>query len=338
MGQHKWKRTRSPCPDASKKSRSLAAARKQDVAHNKRATRSLIGEKETLENSGEKSCEEEKSGKSATKQSSEEEKVVSVQLSIWVKKKIKLWLVTWVVTRKEQRHDQEDAQSVAVARSSNDTTGGDNSKGTGSLDNNSDPNALSVPECVKIISTEKYGFKTHLNMFRPYDSRTNVRVSFGTQFVEFRKVLIDQRIENSVRKTCSGHFLNLKKDVAVHLPMKLMHGLLLRRFFCEKKMEILCDYNDLHNCFGINEFAIMTGLRCHSLPLLSQQLEKIKEKGTSLVYHFFSYDVTAPLRCCHCWAVFEHFPLFPATSGLHLFQFICCYFVFVHIMAALNLV
>ncbi|KAH0697705.1 hypothetical protein KY289_015187 [Solanum tuberosum] len=74
-----------------------------------------------------------------------------------------------------------------------------------------------------------------------------------------------------------------KEEEAVQLPMKLVHGLCLRRIFSEKKKEVWIDYNGLPLCFGINEFAIMTGLRCHSLPPLSQQLAKIGKEGEILV-------------------------------------------------------
>ncbi|KAG5589451.1 hypothetical protein H5410_039965 [Solanum commersonii] len=65
--------------------------------------------------------------------------------------------------------------------------------------------------------------------------------------------------------------------------MKLVHGLCLRRIYSEKKKEVWIDYNGLPLCFGINEFAIMIGLRCHSLPPLSQQLAKIGKEGEILV-------------------------------------------------------
>ncbi|KAG5587157.1 hypothetical protein H5410_047591 [Solanum commersonii] len=123
----------------------------------------------------------------------------------------------------------------------------------------------------------------HLSVSGSYDSRINARVGFGAQFVEFRKILIAQKIENDFKKSCFGHFLKLDQSVAVQLPMKLVHGLCLRRIFSEKKKEVWIDYNVLPLCFGINEFVIMTGLRCHSLPPLSQQLAKIEKEGEILI-------------------------------------------------------
>ncbi|KAG5616698.1 hypothetical protein H5410_016522 [Solanum commersonii] len=141
----------------------------------------------------------------------------------------------------------------------------------------------SSPNYVKIISNDKYTFKTRLSVSGSYDSRINARVGFGAQFVEFRKILIAQKIENDFKKSCFGHFLKLDQSVVVQLPLKLVHGLCLRRIFSEKKKEVWIDYNGLPLCFGINEFAIMIGLRCHSLPPLSQQLAKIGKEGEILV-------------------------------------------------------
>lgn len=71
-------------------------------------------------------------------------------------------------------------------------------------------------------------FKTHLNMFRSYDSIINAKADFETQVVKFRKISIEQRIENDSKNSCFGHFLKLDKDVAVQLPMKLEHDICLR--------------------------------------------------------------------------------------------------------------
>jgi len=54
-------------------------------------------------------------------------------------------------------------------------------------------------------------------------------------------------------------------------------------YFFKRKKEVWIDYNGLPICFGINEFATMTGLRCHSLLPLSQQLAKIEKESEILV-------------------------------------------------------
>ncbi|KAH0661320.1 hypothetical protein KY284_026251 [Solanum tuberosum] len=102
-----------------------------------------------------------------------------------------------------------------------------------------------------------------------------------------RVMEMNQVERNKVKKVKVNNRMKKKKkldqSVAVQLPMKLVHGLCLRRIFSEKKKEVWIDNNGLPLCFGINEFAIMTGLRCHSLPPLSQQLAKIGKEGEILV-------------------------------------------------------
>lgn len=77
--------------------------------------------------------------------------------------------------------------------------------------------------------------------------------------------------------------MKLDNDVAVQLQMNLVHGLNLRHIFSEKKKEVWIYYSGLPIFFGIYEFTIMTGLRCHSYPHLSQQLAKIGKEGEILV-------------------------------------------------------
>ncbi|KAH0715835.1 hypothetical protein KY284_008740 [Solanum tuberosum] len=102
-----------------------------------------------------------------------------------------------------------------------------------------------------------------------------------------RVMEMNQVERNKVKKVKVNNRMKKKKkldqSVAVQLPMKLVHGLCLRRIFSEKKKEVWIDYNGLPLCFDINEFAIMTGLRYHSLPPLSQQLAKIGKEGEILV-------------------------------------------------------
>ncbi|KAG5615729.1 hypothetical protein H5410_015553 [Solanum commersonii] len=93
-----------------------------------------------------------------------------------------------------------------------------------------------------------------------------------------RKKVMKVKVSNQMKKKTK-----LDKDVTIQFPMKLVHDLCLRRIFSKKKKEIWMDYNDLPICFSINEFAIMTELRCHSLPPPSQQLAKIEKEGEILI-------------------------------------------------------
>ncbi|KAH0713314.1 hypothetical protein KY285_008784 [Solanum tuberosum] len=252
MLQYKRKRTgtSSSNPNAKENAESLTAARKRGTT----TLQSIGGQPSGEEKSDEKNSKnnsdlsgEEKSDENSNENSSEEKKDGESHGD--------------ESSREEQSEESESEQS----------------------DEKEEEGIESSPNYVKIISNDKYKFKTHLSVSGSYDSSINARVGFGAQFVEFRKILIAQKIENDFKKSCFGHFLKLDQSVAVQLPMKLVHGLCLRRIFSEKKKEVWIDYNGLPLCFDINEFVIMTGLRYHSLPPLSQQLAKIGKEGEILV-------------------------------------------------------
>ncbi|KAG5589549.1 hypothetical protein H5410_040063 [Solanum commersonii] len=184
-----------------------------------RSSSDLLGEEKSNENSNENSREKEKDDESDGDKLSREKKVMNVmEINLVEKEK---------VMKVSAQSDEKEEDGIK-----------------------------SSPDYVKIISNGTYKFKTNLNVCGFYDSRINARVDFGVQFVEFRKILIAQNIENDLKKSCFGHFLKLNKDAVVQLPMKLVHGLNLRHIFSEKKKEVWIDYNGLSICFGINEFAI----------------------------------------------------------------------------------
>ncbi|KAG5584530.1 hypothetical protein H5410_044964 [Solanum commersonii] len=259
MLQYKRKRTgtSSSNPNAKENTESLTAARKRGTT--------------TLQSIGGQPSGEEKSDQSSDNQSSKMEKNSKNNSDL----------------SGEEKSDENSNENSSEEKKDGESHGDESSREEQSESEQSDEKEEegieSSPNYVKIISNDKYKFKTHLSVSGSYDSRINARVGFGAQFVEFRKILIAQKIENDFKKSCFGHFLKLDQSVAVQLPIKLVHGLCLRRIFSEKKKEIWIDYNGLPLCFGINKFAIMTGLRCHSLPPLSQQLAKIGKEGEILV-------------------------------------------------------
>ncbi|KAG5625952.1 hypothetical protein H5410_011170 [Solanum commersonii] len=260
MLQYKRKRTgtSSSNPNTKENAESLTATRKRGTT--------------TLQSIGRQPSGEEKSDQSSDDQSSEMEKNSKNNNDL----------------SGEEKSDENSNENSSEEKKDGESHGDESSREEQSEESESEQSNEKEEECtesspnyVKIISNDKYKFKTHLSVSGSYDSRINARVGFGAQFVEFRKILIAQKIENDFKKSCFGHFLKLDQSVAVQLPMKLVHGLCLR-IFSEKKKKVWIDYNGLPLCFGINEFAIMTGLRCHFLPPLSQQLAKIgKEEKMS---------------------------------------------------------
>ncbi|KAG5600376.1 hypothetical protein H5410_031746 [Solanum commersonii] len=240
MLQYKRKRTEtsSSNPNAKENAESLTAARKRGTT--------------TLQSIGGQPSGEEKSDQSSDDQSSEMKKNSKNNSDLLG----------------EEKSDENSNENSSEEKKDGESHGDESSREEQSEESESEQSdekeeegIESSPNYVKIISNDKYKFKTHLSVSGSYDSRINARVGFGAQFVEFRKILIAQKIENNFKKSCFGHFLKLDQSVAVQLPMKLVHGLCLRCIFSEKKKEVWIDYNGLPLCFGINEFAIMTGLR-----------------------------------------------------------------------------
>ncbi|KAG5596259.1 hypothetical protein H5410_037491 [Solanum commersonii] len=274
MLQYKRKRTgtSSSNPNAKENAESLTAARKRGTTTLQSIGGQPSGEEKSDQSSHDHSSEMEKNSKNNSDLSGEEKSDEN--------------------SNKNSSEEKKDGESHGDESSREDQSEESESEQS---DEKEEEGIESSPNYVKIISNDKYKFKTHLSVSGSYDSRINARVGFGAQFVEFRKILITQKIENDLKKSCFGHFLKLDQSVAVQLPMKLVHGLCLRCIFSEKKKEVWIDYNGLPLCFGINEFAIMTGLRCHSLPPLSQQLAKIGKEGEILVDRW----VNANLCCTH---------------------------------------
>ncbi|KAH0684742.1 hypothetical protein KY289_022494 [Solanum tuberosum] len=230
MLQYKRKRTgtSSSNPNAKENAESVTTARKRGTT--------------TLQSIGRQPSGEEKSDQSSDDQSSEMEKNSKNNSDL----------------SGEEKSDENSNENSSEEKKDGESHGDESSREEQSEESESEQSdekeeeegIESSPKYVKIISNDKYKFKTHLSVSGSFDSRINAR---------------------------------LDQSVAVQLPMKLVHGLCLRRIFSEKKKEVWINYNGLPLCFGINEFAIMTGLRCHSLPPLSQQLAKIGKEGEILV-------------------------------------------------------
>ncbi|KAH0668098.1 hypothetical protein KY285_029304 [Solanum tuberosum] len=172
---------------------------------------------------------------------------------------------------------KENAESLTAARKRGTTTlqsiGGQPS-GEEKSDQSSDDQSSEMEKNSKnnsdLSGEEKGDENSNENSS---EEKKMVRVMEMNQ-VERKKVKVNNRMKKKKK---------LDQSVAVQLPMRLVHGLCFHRIFSEKKKEVWIDYNGLPLCFGINEFAIMTGLRCHSLPPLSQQLAKIRKEGEILV-------------------------------------------------------
>ncbi|KAK4352937.1 hypothetical protein RND71_028455 [Anisodus tanguticus] len=171
--------------------------------------------------------------------------------------------------RRGKRLNDQDGQS---------STGSDNDE----TSNDSDPNSFSIDTVIKIVNFEKYGVKVPLDWHKDYDTSIVVRSVMGKGWKEFMTLLDEEGLEDFFRKSCFGHFLDLSKDLVARFHMNLVHDLLIRRILCRKRQEVWINYCGIPVCFGMNEFALMTGLRCHSPPA-DEELKKARTDGQKLL-------------------------------------------------------
>ncbi|XP_059289325.1 uncharacterized protein LOC132042829 [Lycium ferocissimum] len=126
-----------------------------------------------------------------------------------------------------------------------------------------DPNRPSIEEVVKSFSIEKYGVTMPLNGNKDLSGDFVVRSTMGKGFDTFRGILRQQGLENFFRASCFGLYLDLPEDTGARFQMTMVSELLKRKIICDRKDEIWINYCGMPVCFGMKEFAIVTGLRCY---------------------------------------------------------------------------
>ncbi|KAH0693922.1 hypothetical protein KY285_021019 [Solanum tuberosum] len=136
----------------------------------------------------------------------------------------------------------------------------------------------------------------------PIDDPTNligdfvVKSAMGAKFDAFRTILMNEKLEDFFKSSCFGYFLDLPEANNARFQISMVYDLLKRRIKYKgddsytledknKKMdEIWINYCGKPVCFGMKEFAIVTGLRCHPpsepLPKVAR-LRKPREKKIS---------------------------------------------------------
>ncbi|PHT98948.1 hypothetical protein BC332_32096 [Capsicum chinense] len=107
-----------------------------------------------------------------------------------------------------------------------------------------------------------------------------VKSVMGKPFDVFRKILREQKLDSYFRKSCFGKYLDLLEDNNARFQMKMVYDLLKRRFMYENKYkmdEVWINYCGMPICFGWEEFAIVTGLKCYP-PFPSQVIPTLTPK------------------------------------------------------------
>ncbi|KAH0659568.1 hypothetical protein KY289_028316 [Solanum tuberosum] len=193
----------------------------------------------------------------------------------------------------ETENDKEDEEEGEIESEEGDEEDGDENESDEGDDTESEEGDEDV---VKIFNIDKF----HVEM--PIDDPTNltgdfvVKSAMGAKFDAFRTILMNEKLEDFFKSSCFGYFLNLPEANNARFQMSMVYDLLKRRIKYKgvdndaledknnKMDEIWINYCGMPVCFGIKEFAIVTGLRCHPpsepLPKVAR-LRKPREKKIS---------------------------------------------------------
>ncbi|PHT74330.1 hypothetical protein T459_21607 [Capsicum annuum] len=196
----------------------------------------------------------------------------------------------------------------------------------------SNANSPSIKELVKTFSIDHYPMRMQCDGAIDLTGDLVVKSVMEKSFDAFRKILREQKLDSYFRENCFGKYLDLPEDNNARFQMKMVYDLLKHRFMYENKDkmdEVWINYCGMPVCFGWEEFAIVTGLKCYPpspfqvIPTLTQK--KVtrtpkKEKGklsdrddlVSIVgpsfknknlieaLKDFSPDFVASSECCSC--------------------------------------
>ncbi|KAH0659331.1 hypothetical protein KY289_028079 [Solanum tuberosum] len=193
----------------------------------------------------------------------------------------------------ETENDKEDEEEGEKESKEGDEEDGDENESDEGDDTESEEGDEDV---VKTFNIDKFQVEM------PIDDPTNltgdfvVKSAMGAKFDAFRTILMNEKLEDFFKSSCFGYFLDLPEANNKRFQMSMVYDLLKRRIKYKgddsytledknKKMdEIWINYCGMPVCFGMKEFAIVTGLRCHppSEPLPKVAcLRKPREKKIS---------------------------------------------------------
>ncbi|KAF3678507.1 putative glycerol-3-phosphate 2-O-acyltransferase 6-like [Capsicum annuum] len=145
-----------------------------------------------------------------------------------------------------------------------------------------DPNANSpsIEELVKTFSIDRYPVRMQYYGAIDLTGDLVVKSVIRKSFDAFRKILQEQKLDSYFRKSCFGKYLDLSEDNNARFQMKMVYDLLKRKFMYENKDKmdkVWINYCGMPVCFGWEEFAIVTGLKCYP-PSPSQVIPTLTQK------------------------------------------------------------
>ncbi|KAM3248586.1 hypothetical protein P3L10_010355 [Capsicum annuum] len=117
-----------------------------------------------------------------------------------------------------------------------------------------------------------------------------LKCQLGKPFDELRSIMKKKNIDGLFKKSCFAHFLELYGPRPLRFPMIMVYDLLKRRIMYvgddggskeggNKMDEVWINYRGMLVCFGLKEFAIVTGLRCDRPE--ESVIKKIPHKGSN---------------------------------------------------------
>ncbi|KAG5627958.1 hypothetical protein H5410_013176 [Solanum commersonii] len=193
----------------------------------------------------------------------------------------------------ETENDKEDEEEGEKESEEGDEEDGDENESDEGDNTESEEGDEDV---VKTFNIDKFQVEM------PIDDPTNltgdfvVKLAMGAKFDAFRTILMNEKLEDFFKSSCFGYFLDLPEANNARFQMSMVYDLLKRKIKYNgddsytledknKKMdEIWINYCGMPVCFGMKEFAIVTGLRCHPpsepLPKVAR-LRKPREKKIS---------------------------------------------------------
>ncbi|KAG5582161.1 hypothetical protein H5410_052788 [Solanum commersonii] len=115
---------------------------------------------------------------------------------------------------------------------------------------------------VKSIRYANYNLESMIDRYPNLRGSLTVKSELR-KFSKFRTILEEQKLVKFFRSSIFGNYLQLE-GARIRFQMSLVYQLLRRQIYCHRKEEIWINYSGMPICFGMKEFAIITGLNCHN--------------------------------------------------------------------------
>ncbi|KAL3322679.1 hypothetical protein AABB24_039989, partial [Solanum stoloniferum] len=115
---------------------------------------------------------------------------------------------------------------------------------------------------VKSIRYANYNLESMIDKYPNLRGSLTVKSELR-KFSKFRTILEEQKLVKFFRSSIFGNYLQLE-GTRIRFQMSLVYQLLRRQIYSHRKEEIWINYSGMLICFGMKEFAIITGLNCHN--------------------------------------------------------------------------